>query len=431
VERTLDAYEPFLSLGLALAAGILIGLEREQARPTEESKTSFLGGARTHPLVALAAGLAMLLSRQLGVAVLVAAFAALVLFLAAAYVDSLRRNGDRGFTSEAAFLVSFFLGAVAVSEGIIAPTGTRVVVVLATAVVSTVLLSSRPVLEPLMKRVSRDDVVAALKLLIVAVVLLPLLPDQPFGPYRALNLRVMGWMMVLVTGVSFVGYAATRLLGAERGLGITGFVGGLVSSTAVTLEMSRRARQDPGLARPAALAVVLASSIVFLRVEVVVALVNPALARTLAAPMLGMAAAGLASSLFLRSRKAARGATGTLKLRNPVSLSAAFEFAGIFALVIVASKAASALGQTGVYIAALAAGTTDMDAISLSMANLAGPHLELPVAATAVFLAGAMNTVTKGAMSLLFGGWAFFRYVLFGFLAILAAGAISLFAVWR
>jgi len=427
----LDAYEPFLSLGLALAAGLLIGLEREQSAPSEESRVSFLGGARTHPLVALASGLAMLLSRQLGPVVLVVAFASLLLFLVVAYADSIRRKADRGFTSEVAFLVSFLLGALALSERIVQPTGRRVVMVLGTAVVATVLLSSRPVLQPLMRQVSREDLVSALKFLIVAVLLVPLLPDQPFGPYGVLNLRVIGWMMLLVTGVSFLGYAATRLLGPERGLGITGFVGGLVSSTAVTLEMSRRARQEPSLARPAALAVVLASSIVFLRVEVVVAIVNPVLAEALALPMMGMAGAGLLSSLLLRPRRGARGATGEVKLKSPVSLSAAFEFALLFALVIVGSKAASSLGRSGVYLAALAAGTADMDAISLSMADLSRGQVALPVAVTAVYLAGAMNTLVKGGVSLALGGWALARYLALAFLAIVAVGGLALVAVWR
>jgi len=427
----LDAYEPFLSLGLALAAGLLIGLEREQSAPSEESRVSFLGGARTHPLVALASGLAMLLSRQLGPVVLVVAFASLLLFLVVAYADSIRRKADRGFTSEVAFLVSFLLGALALSERIVQPTGRRVVMVLGTAVVATVLLSSRPVLQPLMRQVSREDLVSALKFLIVAVLLVPLLPDQPFGPYGVLNLRVIGWMMLLVTGVSFLGYAATRLLGPERGLGITGFVGGLVSSTAVTLEMSRRARQEPSLARPAALAVVLASSIVFLRVEVVVAIVNPVLAEALALPMMGMAGAGLLSSLLLRPHRGARGATGEVKLKSPVSLSAAFEFALLFALVIVGSKAASSLGRSGVYLAALAAGTADMDAISLSMADLSRGQVALPVAVTAVYLAGAMNTLVKGGVSLALGGWALARYLALAFLAIVAVGGLALVAVWR
>jgi uncharacterized membrane protein (DUF4010 family) len=426
-----DAYEPFLSLGLALAAGLLIGLEREQSAPADPRAESFLGGARTHPLVALTGGLAALLARNLGMGVFAVAFGALVLFLSVNYVDDVRRGKDRGLTSEAAFLLSFLLGALALSPDLVPGTGRRVVAVLGTAVVAAALLSSKPVLQPLMRRVSREDVASTLKFLIVAVVLVPLLPDRSMGPYGALNPRVIGWMMLLVTGLSFVGYAATRLLGPARGLGLTGLVGGLVSSTAVTLSMSARAREDGGLARPAALAVVLASSVVFLRVEVVVALVNADLARLLAVPMLTMAAAGLAASLAVY-RGGGAGAAAPVGLKNPVSLSSAAQFSLLFAAVLVASKAANAwLGSAGVYVAALAAGTTDMDAIALSMAELAPGHLGLRVAATAVFLAGVTNTVVKGIMALTLGGGAYGRLVAGAFGAILAAGGLSLLLVWR
>jgi uncharacterized membrane protein (DUF4010 family) len=426
-----DAYEPFLSLGLALAAGLLIGLEREQSAPADPRAESFLGGARTHPLVALTGGLAALLARRLGVAVVVAPFAALVVFLVVNYVDDVRRGKDRGLTSEAAFMVSFLLGALALSPELVPGTGRRFVVVLGTAVVAAALLSSKPVLQPLMRRVSREDVASTLKFLIVAVVLVPLLPDRSLGPLGALNPRVVGWMMLLVTGVSFVGYAATRLLGPARGLGLTGLVGGLVSSTAVTLSMSARAREDGRLARPAALAVVLASSVVFVRIEVMVALVNGELARLLAVPMLAMGAAGLAASLAVH-RSGAATAAAPVELRNPVSLSAAAQFTLLFAGVLVASKAANAwLGPAGVYVAALAAGTADMDAIALSMAELAPAQLPVRVAATAIFLAGVANTVVKGILAVSIGGWAFGRTVVLAFGAILAAGGLSLLVVWR
>jgi uncharacterized membrane protein (DUF4010 family) len=427
-----DPYEPLLSLGLAVAAGLLIGLEREQSGPTDRLPESFLGGARTYPLVALAGALATLLGRHLGASVVVAAFAAVVVFLVVSYVDVVRRGGDRGITSEAAFLITFLLGAISVAPEIIPQGGRRVFTVLATAVIVTALLSSKPVVQPLMRRVSREDVVSVLKFLIVALVLVPWLPDRSFGPLDALNLRVIGWMMLLVAGVSFVGYAATRLLGPERGLTVTGFVGGLVSSTAVTLAMSSRSKADKAMERPAALAVVLASSIVFVRVLVVVAFVDFPLARALAVPMLAMALAGLSASAILYRRSADQRAGEPIVLKNPVSLSSAFEFALLFAAVLAGSKAASHyLGSAGVYAAAVLAGSTDMDAIALSMADLARDQVAIPVAATAVVLAGFTNTLVKGGMAAVIGSWGFARIVLVSFVAILAAGGLSLLAVWR
>jgi uncharacterized membrane protein (DUF4010 family) len=427
-----DPYEPLLSLGLAVAAGLLVGLEREQSAPNDRFTESFLGGARTYPLVALAGALAALLGRHFGAAIVVATFAAVVVFLVISYVDVVRRGSDRGITSEAAFLVTFLLGAIAVSQDLIPQAGRRVFTVLSTAVVVTALLSSKPIVQPLMRRVSREDVVSVLKFLIVALVLVPWLPDRNFGPLGALNLRVIGWMMLLVAGVSFVGYAATRLLGPERGLTVTGFVGGLVSSTAVTLAMSARSKADKAMERPAALAVVLASSIVFVRVLTVVAFVNFQLATAMAVPMLAMALVGLVACAFLYRHSTQHRTGEPLPLKNPVSLSSAFEFALLFAAVLAGSKAASHyLGSAGVYGAALLAGTADMDAISLSMADLAGDQVALPVAVTAVVLAGVTNTLVKGGMALALGSWGYARIVVASFAAILAAGGLSLLAVWR
>ncbi|HEU4384712.1 MAG TPA: DUF4010 domain-containing protein [Anaeromyxobacteraceae bacterium] len=427
----MDAYEPFLSLGLAIAAGLLIGLEREQSAPADREAESFLGGARTHPLVALVGGLATLLARQLGPWMAVAALAALLVFLAVNYADDVRRGADRGLTSEAAFLVSFLLGAVALSDGLFASASRKVVAVAATAVVVTLLLSAKPVLQPVMRRASREDVYSTLKFLIVAVVVLPLLPDRTVGPLDVLNPRQIGWMMTLITGLSFAGYAAIRLMGPERGLGLTGLVGGLVSSTAVTLSMSSRARQSPGFGRPLALAVVLASSVMVVRVAVVVGVVSPALLGTLWRPLAAMAAAGFGASAWLARRRGAQPPRQAVAFENPVELRSALGFALLYAAVLLGSKALSIwLGAGGAYAAALVAGATDMDAIAISMTRLAQGGLDARVATAAIFVAAASNTVVKAAMARIAGGKAFGTLVAAAFGAMLAAGGAGLAIAW-
>jgi uncharacterized membrane protein (DUF4010 family) len=425
----MEPLEPYLSLAVAAAAGLLIGLEREQSAPHHQGVSSFLGGARTHPLFALVAAVAMLLERQVGWAAPVAAFGALVTFLVVNYADDVRRGADRGLTSEAAFLLSFLLGALATSR-VIEPTGQRLVVVAALAVVATLLLSAKPVLHPFVSRVSRTDITAALKFLIVAVVVLPLLPDRAFGPYGALNPRSLGWMVVLISGISFVGYAAIRLLGPERGLGLTGLVGGLASSTAVTLSMAAKAKEAPSLSAPCALAVVAASTVMCARVGVLVGVLNAALLGPLIPPLLGMGLGGLAAWLWLRRRPSAVG--GELQMANPFELSTAFKFGLFFAVVLVGSRlAADKLGAGGVYVAGVLAGTTDVDTIALSMAELAGESVTLQVGATAVVLALFSNTVVKGAMAALLGGAAFGRTVALAFGAMAAGGLLGLLLSWR
>lgn len=429
----MESHEPLLSLALAGMAGLLIGLERERWRPPDESRTSFLGGARTHPLLALVGGAAMLVARETGPVTVVVAFGALVLLLGLNYAGDVWRDVHRGITSEAAFLLSFLLGVLALTRGVFEPTQ-KIFAVASIAVVATFLLSAKPTLHPLAQRVSTEDVAGTLKFLIVAVVVLPLLPDRTYGPLAVLNPFQVGVLMVLISGLSFAGYAAIRLLGPRRGLGLTGVMGGLVSSTAVTLSMARRARERPELDDSAALAVMLASTVMFVRIFLIVAVVNPDLRGEVLYPMGLGTVGGIAASLalWLRSGRARAGAE-EIAFANPFDLAAALEFALLFAAILLGSKAATTyLGTAGTYGAGLVAGTTDVDAITLSMAKLAGGGAGLShrVAATTIFLGAASNTLVKGVMAWVAGGWRFGRRVLAAQLAVLAAGTVGAALAW-
>jgi len=267
---------------------------------------------------------------------------------------------------------------------------------------------------------------------VVAVIVLPLLPDRTYGPLDVLNPFDVGRLMVLISVLSFVGYAGIRLLGPRRGLGLTGVVGGLVSSTAVTLSMSGRARERPEIAGSAALAVVLASTIMFPRIFAIVAVVNPALQAAVAWPLALATAAGLLSSLvlWLRSRRGAHEGAAVV-FTNPFELGRALWFALLFVVVLLGSKAAALyLGTAGTYAAGVLAGSTDVDAITLSMARLAGAEVPARVAATTIFLGAAANTVVKGGMAAVIGGWPFGRRVLVAMGAMLAAGAGGVALAW-
>jgi uncharacterized membrane protein (DUF4010 family) len=428
----MDSYEPFVSLGVALASGLLIGLERERSATAERAEEHLIGGARTHPLVALLGGLCVLLGREVGVALPIVVLGALVAFLVVNHAADVKAGRSPGITSEVALLVSYVLGALAVSTEVIHPPARRLFVVAATAVVVTLALSSKPRSKALARRISQEDVNATVKFLIVAVVILPLLPDRTVGPLDVLNPRQIGLLMVLIAGISFVGYAAIRIMGPERGLGLTGFVGGLASSTAVTLAMSSRAKEEPGLARACALAVVLASTVMVARVAVVVGVVNARLLFALAGPLvaMGVASTGASLLLYLRSREHARG-DGPVSITNPFELTTALKFTAVFAVVLVGSKAATQyLGTSGTYAAGLIAGATDVDAISLSMARLAGGEIPFPVAATTVYLGLASNTIVKAGMAAVLGGWRFGRVVATAFGASLLAGAIAVGVAW-
>lgn len=424
----MDSNETFMSLGLALASGLVVGLEREQSAPSRvKAGDSFLGGARTHPLLALLGGIGMLLSRPLGPAILLLSFASVSAFLVVSYIDDVRRGHDRGLTSEVAFLLSFALGALAMTTDVFSSIREKAFVISAVAVVATLLLSLKLSLHSFIRRVSQEDVFATMKFLVVAVVVLPLLPDHAMGPMQALNPRHIGLMVVLIAGVSFVGYVAIRLFGTNRGIVLTALVGGFVSSTAVTLSFAGRTKEAPRIASSSVLAIVLASSIMFGRVLLVVAVVNTALVPLLFIPMATMLLTGAAVSLYFWRRANERQDGQEVEFSNPFELTSALKFAGLFALITLGSKAATLYFGTGVtYLTGLLAGAADVDAITLSMARLAPDTVSPEVAVTTILIGVAANTSVKAGIAIVIGGWTFGRQVLLAFLTILATGGAAL-----
>ena len=296
----------------------------------------------------------------------------------------------------------------------------------------TLLLSIKRRLHGFVQKVSSEDLFATLKFLLVAVIILPLLPDQTFGPLDVLNPRSIGYMVVLIAGVSFVGYVAIRVRGAGKGMVLTGLVGGLVSSTAVTLASASRARQEPALAGACALAVMAASTIMVGRVLVLTALVQRPLAGMLLVPLGAMMVAGLGVSAWAWHQGMKSGeAEGQLGVANPFELSSAFKFALLYAGILMLSKAAHTyLGPQAILLAGALAGTTDVDAITLSMARLSGEGLSMEIAATTVLIAVASNTVVKAVLAGVTGGLAFGKRVAIGFAWMLAAGLLGLGWMW-
>lgn len=408
----MEALEPYPSLALALLTGLLIGLEREQAKPVGSERRGYIGGVRTFPLFALLGAIASLLAKQHG---------ALPLFGAALVVGALitagywfdAQQGRVGLTSELSAVLTFFLGALATSD-VIEPLRTRVFAVAAIAVTATFLLSQKAELRNFSARISRDDVLATLKFLVIALVVLPLLPNQPYGPYGALNPYRIGFMVLLIVGIGFVGYVAMRLFGHGKGLLITGAIGGLVSSTAVTLASAARAKATPALAAVSSLAVVIAGTIMFVRVVITVAAVDSSLVPPLLVPLGAMTAVNAVALVVMAVRDRAHRAEATqVELTNPFELRKAAQFGAFFVFILVASRwATDVFGDAGTYASGLLAGLTDVDAITLSMSQLAksggiAPH----VATRTIVIAVASNTTVKAVMSVVLGGWPFAKRI--------------------
>lgn len=435
-------YEPYISLAVAVGAGLVLGLEREQARFRDGGAhpAATFAGARTHPLLALFGGICALLANHYGVSVLIVGFAAVAWLAVSAYKAAeahppvQRPDGgiDLGGTSEVTALLSFGLGALASSTDVFANTAEKLLIVTASTVVAAALLSMKPILHRLAQRLSNEDVLAAVKFSVAAVLVFPWLPDVAMGPYGAFNPAEIGMMILLIAGLDFVGYIGVRLLDARRGLLMTGLLGGLVSSTAVTLSMSGRARDEPELHGVRALAVLLASTVMFARVIVEVAVIHRPLVSVVAIPIGAMTVVGLlvVGVLYLR-RDEQIPEQAALKITNPFEMSSAIKFGALFALVLFAAKAADAnLGAGGTYVAGVVSGLADVDAITLSMAKMSADGLSHAVAATTILLATATNSLVKAGIACAVGGWAYGRVVLAGITLSLAAGGIGLAFVW-
>ena len=291
------------------------------------------------------------------------------------------------------------------------------------------LLSLKERLHQLVEHLSDDDIYATAKFVILALVVLPLLPDRTFGPLDVLNPFHTGVMVVLIAGLSFLGYLCTRLIVPNKGLITTGILGGLVSSTAVTMSMATQARSTPHLALPGAMAILAASSTMFARMLVITGLLLPELSLMLLAPLGGMAISGYVMSGFL-FRKAQRTPSHSPDIahRNPFELRSALGFGVLYAGVLLLSKAAQTyLGDQGLYASSLLAGTTDVDAITLSVIHLTQEGLSEWTAATAITLAAMTNTLVKACLAGWFGGKALINDVAPGMLTILIVGSTILF----
>ncbi|MCB9933236.1 MAG: DUF4010 domain-containing protein [Planctomycetes bacterium] len=397
-----------LGFGLSLAVGVLVGIERER-HAVEEKRTAF-AGIRTFPLISLTGALAGLLAGAFGAWALLPPLLALTLLLAVAYWYERKPEGHphAGLTSEIAALLVFGISALPFLHQVGLSFEERAILAGALGAIVMALLSLKGPLHKLTEKISREDIYATVRFLLLAAVLLPLLPDKAYGRFEALNPFWIGVVTVLIAGISIVGYLAVRFLGARKGIGFTAFFGGLVSSTAVTLTFSAKGRENPRLGLICVFAVVFASTVMFPRIVVSLAVINEALVPPALLPLGAMLLVGLAGAgvALWRAGKAEK-IEEQPKLSNPFQIGEALKLGLIFAAVrLVSSAAYQYFGETGLYASALLAGLTDVDAITISIARMhkLGEGLDTGSAVLAITLAAVSNTLTKTGIALALGG---------------------------
>ena len=418
--------EIFLGFLVALASGALIGIEREQSAAHE--KRPRLGGIRTFPLLALAGALSSLLAHAMGVWPILGALLVVGTFLTVSSFEEWTHDATPGVTTEVAALITFLLGVIALLPDFPMGMGQRYLLIVASAAVVMALLSFKTPLHQAISRVSADDMYATAKFVILALVVLPLLPNRTIGPLQVLNPYNIGVMVVLVAAIGFVGYLATRFAGESKGFVLTGILGGLVSSTAVTVSLAGRARTTPALSGLATVAILTASAAMFARILLIVGIVDPELLQVLFVPLGTMAAAGGLAAWVLHARRTSSGEGGeSVAHRNPFEIASALKFGALYALITLGAKAAIVLlGDRGLYAASLLAGTADVDALTLSAARLHQEGLAAATAAMAVTLATMTNTAVKAGLAAWLGGGQLGRSVGGGMLMMLLVGSTTL-----
>ncbi len=408
---------PVEAFATALGIGLLVGMERER-RPDSAA------GLRTFALVAMLGCLFALLSEKTGGPwVLIAGLVVIAGAMVASNFSAQHEEQYRGFTSEAAIIIIYGLGA-AVWFGY----ATLAVML---AIATTVLLYFKAELRQLSERLTPKDINSILQFAVLSLVILPILPNTDFGPYNAINPRQIWWMVVLISGLALGGYMALRIIGARHGAAVLGIFGGLASSTATTMMFSRHASEHGNLVRMAGIVILIANVMVMVRLGIVSGIVAPSLLVPIAIVFACGIVPGVAMALYGWKILSAAGDLPMPEVKNPTELKTAISFGLLYAMVLLASAWLQDIaGNKGLFVVAVASGLTDADAAVLSALRLFNLEaISSGDAVIAITLALVSNLVFKIGLVVSIGGGKLARHALPGLFAIGGGLALGLLFV--
>lgn len=376
----------FQNIIISMVLGFAIGLQREMNILYANRKEDF-GGARTFSMIGVIGYLAALISLQTPLLLPVVTVVVGALLLGA-YVINSTPGIENGVTTEFSAFATFLAGTMLAYE----PEAVSVFV----AIMVLFILNIKEKIRTYVKVIEKKDLNAAIIFLMMTFVVLPVLPNSPIDPWAYFNLYKIWLMVVLVAGISFFGYIAVRMVGATHGIGLAGFFGGLVSSTAVTLSLGRRGKDAPLLSKNLSIGIALACSIMLVRVFVEMYVINPPLAKQILLPVIVATVVGYAyiGYLFFTAKKET--IIQELTFKNPFEMTEALMLGLLFGAVLALIKFANnTFGDSGVYIVSFIAGSADADAIALSLASFAKTGLSSITALNAVILAIIANSMAK------------------------------------
>ncbi|MFN3760910.1 MAG: MgtC/SapB family protein [Algoriphagus aquaeductus] len=417
---SLSQMDFLIRIAVALGIGGVIGLERQYSAMKENS--SGFSGVRTFSILVLLGFAGGIFYHVFSPWVYGVILLGVVILQATSYWYT-ATQGDRGLTTELSSVFAFILGTL-VLNGLIE-------ISLFITVILVVVLSSKFRIKTIVGKITAEELYDFIRFVVLALLIFPFLPDETFGPYQVLNFREIGWVVLLTSGLGLVGYILTKFLGANRGILVSGLVGGLVSSTAVTWVFAQKSKENPSLSSSCATAILAASSIMTIRVLIWTFIFNLALFEKLLFPVLIVFLAGLGITVYIfAKRKNELMDDQLIPLKKPLDLKSALVFGAIYsAILLLVSYANENLGERGTFISSAIAGISDIDAITISVSKLAGNQLIMQIAGISILIATISNTLVKMGIGIYAGSMELRKKLILGYGVVFGAGIIALFII--
>jgi len=401
---------------VTVGVGFVLGLEREFSQSSE--KVEVFAGVRTFTLVALLGFLAAFLGIIFSYWIFIAGFLSVVSIVAISYWVS-SNEGNIGGTTEFATIFTFLLGGLIFVGNINAS--------LALTVVTVVLLSLKVKLRTIIGQLTQKELYAFVRFVVIALLMLPFLPNIYLGPFNVINPKEIGWVIVLTSGIGFVGYILMKFLGTNRGILLTSILGGLVSSTIVTFTFSKKSKETPELSQNYAVGIFAAATIMVIRMFLWVYIFNVKMLDGLLLPLLIVFFTALGITLFFYKKQSTKPHfKGEMLLGDPLNIKNSLFF-GVFytGILLLVSYASNVYGAKGIYISSAISALTDIDAIAISVSKLGGTSINFLTAQNAILLATLANTVVKIGIAIWIGSKDLKKYVLIGYGFVFIAGIIG------
>ncbi|MES2776051.1 MAG: MgtC/SapB family protein [Bacteroidota bacterium] len=407
----------FTRLFVTIGIGALIGLERQHTALKE--KTENFAGIRTFIFVALLGFLGGLCFYVLSPWVYFFVFAVVAVLTGISYSITATK-GNVGATTEFSVVIGFLLGTLAFLGFI--------QVALVVTVVVLVLLSSKLKMHAAIGKITGEELYDFIRFVVMALLVFPFLPDKTFGPFNVLNPREIGWVIILTSGLGFVGYMLMKFMDSRKGILLSGIIGGLVSSTAVTWVFAKKSKENEAHSLSCAIAILAASSIMIVRVFVWVFVFNKALFQQSYGAFIPVFLAAIGVTLFLYFKhRGKEQPASAIRQGKPLDLQGALVFGIIYCVILLAvSYANQELGEKGMLISSAVAGLSDIDAITISVSKLAGLNLDFGLAAKAVLIATISNTFVKMGIGIWAGSRTLRKYLFVGYGVIFICAIIVL-----